>query len=188
MDTSIINGYAEMTTEEKLKALEGYEIPKPDMSGYVTKATFDKTASELSEAKKKLTENLSEAEKKELEKQQEFEDLKNKIAELEAEKKKSELVSKYIANGYSSELAEETATAFIDGDTDTVFANQAKFLKLHDEAYKAELMKNTPTPPNGGGNKTITKEDLRKMSASERYAFSQENPDAYKEIYSGGNT
>ena len=45
IDTAKIEGYADMTAEEKLAALEGYDIPEPDMKGFVTKAQFDKTAS-----------------------------------------------------------------------------------------------------------------------------------------------
>ena len=56
-----IENYESMTPEEKIAALEAYE---PDMSGYVAKATFDKTASELAAAKKRERERMSEEEAK----------------------------------------------------------------------------------------------------------------------------
>ena len=63
LDLTKIEGYENMTPEEKLKALEGYDVPDPDYSGYVKKDMYDKTASELAEKKKqlqaKLTEDLS---------------------------------------------------------------------------------------------------------------------------------
>ena len=37
IDVSTIEGYAEMTAEEKLKALESFELPNPDYTGYVKK-------------------------------------------------------------------------------------------------------------------------------------------------------
>ena len=37
IDTGSIEGYADMTAEEKLAALEGLELPEPDMSGFVAK-------------------------------------------------------------------------------------------------------------------------------------------------------
>ena len=35
IDISTIEGYSEMTAEEKLAALEALELPEPDFSGYV---------------------------------------------------------------------------------------------------------------------------------------------------------
>ena len=52
IDTSKIEGYENMTAEEKVQALEAYAIADPDYSGYVKKDTFDKTASELAQAKR----------------------------------------------------------------------------------------------------------------------------------------
>lgn len=37
LDLTKIEGYENMTPEEKLKALEGYDVPDPDYSGYVKK-------------------------------------------------------------------------------------------------------------------------------------------------------
>ena len=56
-----IENYENMTPEQKIAALEAYE---PDMSGFVEKATFDKTASELAAAKKSLKEKMTEEEAK----------------------------------------------------------------------------------------------------------------------------
>ena len=67
-----------------------------------------------------------------------------------------------------------------------VFANQKKFLETHDKTLKADLLKQTPTPPAGDGGDTMTLEKLRKMSPQERYEFSEKNPDEYKKLY-GGN-
>ena len=59
IDTSKISGYAEMTPEQKIAALESFNSPDPDYSGYVKKETFDATASELAALKKKSKEQLS---------------------------------------------------------------------------------------------------------------------------------
>ena len=45
IDTSKIEGYENMTAEEKVKAFESFNIPDPDYSGYVKKEVFDKKAS-----------------------------------------------------------------------------------------------------------------------------------------------
>ena len=57
--TEKIEGYKDMTLEQKLAALENYEVEEPDYSGYVTKDTFDKTASDLAATKKQLREKMS---------------------------------------------------------------------------------------------------------------------------------
>lgn len=44
IDTSKIEGFDKMTPEQKLAALESYEIAEPDLSGHVKKDVFDKTA------------------------------------------------------------------------------------------------------------------------------------------------
>jgi len=55
IDTTKIEGYAEMTAEQKLAALESLTIPDAvDLSQYVPKATFDKKASEAADVSKQL--------------------------------------------------------------------------------------------------------------------------------------
>ena len=70
IDVTQIEGYADMTAEEKLKALEAFDVPDPDYSGYVSKEQFDKTASELAAKKKELSEKLSEDERQKQEEQE----------------------------------------------------------------------------------------------------------------------
>lgn len=64
IDISKIDGYADMTPEQKIAALEAFETEDPDYSGYVKKDIFDKTASELAAKKKELNEKLTEDEQK----------------------------------------------------------------------------------------------------------------------------
>ena len=46
IDTSKIEGYANMTAEQKLAALEAYDHPDPDYTGYVKKDALDRATSE----------------------------------------------------------------------------------------------------------------------------------------------
>ena len=64
IDISKIDGYADMTPEQKIATLEAFETEDPDYSGYVKKDIFDKTASELAAKKKELNEKLTEDEQK----------------------------------------------------------------------------------------------------------------------------
>ena len=93
----------------------------------------------------------------------------------------------YVSIGYDEKLAEETAKALAEGDIDKVFANQKKHNETREKTIKADLLKDTPTPPAGGGGDTMTLEKLKGMSSNERYKYSVEHPEEYKKLYNGGN-
>ena len=149
IDVSKIEGFSEMTAEQKLAALETYEIPAPDYSGYVKKDVYDKATSDLAEWKRKHNALLSEEDKKKQENEEELTTLRKRVEEMEKEKLISGHKARFLALGYDETLADETAKAMANGETDKVFANQKKFLETHDKAYKAQLMGQTSTPPAG---------------------------------------
>lgn len=186
IDTSKIEGYDTMTAEEKLAALEAIDIEEPDMSGYVKKDVADKYASEAAGYKKQLRERMSE---EEAAKVKAAEDMANVMAELEvlrSEKAISEYTAQFMGLGYDESLAKSTATALQNGDMTAMFKNHAKFVAERDKALKTELLKATPTPPAGDGNKGLTREEFSKMSLAEKAKFAEENPERYNELY-GGN-
>lgn len=158
MDTSKIAGYAEMTAEQKIAALEGYEPEAPDLTGYVKKELLDKAASEAAGYKKQLREKMSAEEaaaQDQLMKQQEFEDrykdLEEKYNQLQQQNTVNEYKTRLIGLGYDEKLAGETAKAMATGDMQTVFANQAKFMKAQETARQAEALKKMGGSSNGGG-------------------------------------
>lgn len=190
IDVTQIEGYADMTAEEKLKALEAFDIPDPDYSGYVSKEQFDKTASELAAKKKELSEKLSEDERQKQEEQEQREELQKKYDTLLRESTVSKNKAKLLGLGYEEKLADETAEAMADGNLDKVFANQKKHLDAVEKRVRAEVLKETPKPTGDGDSKTMTLKQLREMSPMERMKFSQEHPEEYKELYTndtGGN-
>lgn len=187
IDVTKIEGYADMSAEDKLKALEGFDIPDPDYSGYVTKEQFDKTASELAAKKKELTEKMSEDEKKKQEEAEERQALEEKYNALLRESAVSKNKSKLLGLGYDEKLADETAEAMADGDLDKVFKNQKKFLESYEKSIRAEVLKDTPEPTGDGKGTTITLDALRKMTPADRLKYSQEHPEEYKTLYTGGN-
>ena len=83
-----------MTAEEKLALLDAYEVPEPDLTGYIQKSAFDKTASELAEAKRQLKAKLTEEEQKEAERAATAKALQDELETLRKEK----TVSAYVAN------------------------------------------------------------------------------------------
>jgi hypothetical protein len=178
-----IEGYENMTPEEKVAALEAYE---PDMSGVVSKSTFDKTASELAAVKKQLREKQTDEEAKAAQEAADRAALIERAEKAENALAISNYVAAYASMGYDEKLARSTAEAMVKGDTDTVLKNQKIHLEDREKALKAELLKQTPPPASGNPDAVMTKEKLRAMSPQERYKFSQENPEEYKTIY-GGN-
>lgn len=181
INTSLIKGYADMTPEEKAKALEAFDM---DMSGYVDKSLLDKASSEAAEFKKKWKATLDDKEKIELEQKESREALERRVAELEAEKSLNENTTRFIALGYDEKKAKETAQALIDGDMDKVFANQQAFMKAQADKIKAELLKDTPKP-DAKKNDGMTLDDLKAMTLDEKQAFYLQNPDKYKELTGG---
>lgn len=158
IDTSGIEGFAEMTAEQKLEAVLELEVPdRVDLSGYVPKAQADRAAAEAAECKKQLAAKMTDDEAAAAAKAQELSDMQAKIAELEQTNQKltqaqteAAYKAKYLAlPGFDENLAEETAKAMAAGDMDKVFANQQKANAAYEKQIKADLLKNTPGPHGG---------------------------------------
>lgn len=159
IDWENIEGYKEdMSAEEKLALFEAYETPKPDPEpkpnpspngSMVSKATYDKVASDLAAAKKQLRAKMSEDEQKEADRLANEEAMKTELETLRREKTLSSYKASYLSQGYEEALAEATAAAMVDGDMDTVFANMKKHSDGMEKALRAKILKETPIPPAG---------------------------------------
>lgn len=159
IDTTKIQGYAEMSDEDKIKALEEFEIESnQDLARY--KNAISKANSEIAEWKRKHNALLGEEEKKKQEQEDKFAQMEKELSELRAAKKVSEFKAKFVAQGYDEALAEDTAKAMAEEDADKVFANQQKFLEGYAKKIKADAMKDTPKP--GAGTGTGSGEDYGK--------------------------
>lgn len=186
VDVTKIEGYADMTAEQKVVALESYEHDEPDYSGYVKKEVFDRTASELASKKKELNDKLTADEQKEQADKEAHDKLQADYDKLLRESNVSKYKAKFLGMGYEEKLAEETATAMVDGDSEKIFNNQKKHLESVEKKVRADVLKDTPKPTLDGDSKTMTLDKLRKMSPQERYDYSVKNPEEYKSLYDGG--
>lgn len=163
IDLTSIEGYENMTAEEKIAALEGFDIPDPDYTGWVRKDLYDKAASDLAKLKKDSRANLTASEQAMADMRSQFEQenagLKSQVEAMQTtldgykrEKDIANLTARYTQLGYG-DLAEATATAFLDGDNDTVFKNQQSVMDSRIAAAKQASIENktqnTPTPPAG---------------------------------------
>ena len=168
-DWTKVEGYKEeMTPEEKLALLDNYNDPEPapkndpaptptpdpkndptpaPKGGMVSKAQFDKVSSELAAVKKQLRGKMTEDEAKELERQQHQEEMETELNTLRREKALAGYKASYLSQGYDEQLAEEAATAMVDGDMETVFAVMKKQSVNAEKAMRAKILKETPVPP-----------------------------------------
>ena len=154
IDTSKITGYAEMSAEDKLKALEAFEYEDNAAELEKQKAAVSKANSEAAEWKRKHKALLSEEDKKKQEQEDKFASMEKELSELREAKSASEYKAKLIGLGYAEDLATTTAKAMVAGDTMTVLANQQKFLDEFAKQVKADALKKTPKPTPGAGGGT----------------------------------
>ena len=155
IDVSKIEGYASMSAEDKVKALEALEYEDNTVELERLKKANDKLSSESAEWKRKHNALLSEEEKKKQEDADKLAQMEKELSDLRKDKTISEFKAKLIAQGYDEALASDTAQAMADGDTAKVFANQGKFLEDYAKKVKADAMKKTPKPPAGDGSSDI---------------------------------
>lgn len=160
IDTSTIEGYADMTAEQKLAAIEALELSDPDYSGYVKKDTFDAKAREAAELSRQLKAKMTETERADAERQAESESVRQELEALRRDKTVSTYKASYLALGYDEALAAATAEAITDGKMDVVFANQKKALEAQKQALKKEILEGTDRPPAGdpGGANDYSKQ------------------------------
>lgn len=178
--TLLGDAYADGMTDEECQAkFSELYVPKTsfDTALQNEKKDRDKLAKENAEWKRKFRERQTEEERKaeelaeqQAKKDEEFNSMKRELSIMKMSKQ-------YMGMGYDEELATETAAAFIDGDTETVFSNQKIFSDGLKKNIKAELMKEMPVPPSGNETKINYEQqitdaknagDLVRVSALER--------------------
>lgn len=181
IDTSKIEGYAEMTAEQKLAALEGMEM---DYTGWVRKDALDKASSEAANYKKQLREKQSADEQAAAQAAETLRAMQDELDALRKEKQITELSKRWMGAGYSEALATSTAKAMAEGNAEQVVKNFATFLAEHDKAMKADILKQTPTPPAGDAPGTsMKKEDFAKLNLLEKQKFANDNPEIYASFF-----
>ena len=182
-DTAKIPGFDSLPEEARAAIVAMEFDDAPDMSRYVEKSVFDKKASEAADLGKKLRARMSEDEAKAAKDAEEREAIMTELEQLRAEKVIDQNTAKFLALGYDEKLATDTAKALAKGEMDVVFKNHSKFIVDREKALRAEILKNTPTPPAGDGAEKKSRDDFKKMTLIEKQKFARENPEEYKDFY-----
>lgn len=144
--------YKEGMTEDEISA--ALEKKNQGDTAEITrlKNALNKANTEAAEYKKQLRGKQSEEEAKEAERKAEYEKVMAENAELKRSKNIADRKAKLLGLGYEEKLAEETATAMIDGDLDKVLTNQGTFLEAQKKAIEQGAMRKTPRPAAGGSD------------------------------------
>lgn len=162
------------TQEEVLKLLQSETDKRVSQALKTQQKKYEK---QLSLSK------LDGEERAKAEKDNEIAELKEKLAQYEIEKNRSELKSVLSSRGLSAEFADIIA---INDDIEASQANIDKLDKLFKAAVKAEVEKrlagNTPKG-NGGAPAEITKETAKKMSMAELTKLAEEQPELFSKLF-----
>lgn len=173
-----IDGYAEMSTEDKLKALEAMELEDNSSEIERLKNAVSKANSESAEWKRKHNALLSAEEQQKQEQAESLAAMQQELETLRKEKTVAKYTADYVKLGFDEKLAEETAKALADGDMVKVFANQSKANEALVKKTIADKLKDTPRGVGGQtGGGAITKEKFLSMGTKEQQEFIQNNPD-----------
>ena len=148
-DWTQVKGYHEgMTPEEMIALLAEFELPAPTDAGWKEKyeklkPQFDKASGEVAAAK----------------------ELKKELEELRRERAIDKHKASFMSQKYDAEAAEKMAKALVEGKTDDLFALLAAANGEAEKRMRAELLKATPTPPNGKTEKDDSMTTAEKLAA-----------------------
>ena len=184
-NTNIDNQNAEQNAEQNT---ETKTYTQEELLALIQSESDKRVSQALKTQQKKYEKQLSLSkldgeERAKAEKDNEIAELKEKLAQYEIEKNRSELKSVLSSRGLSAEFADIIA---INDDIEASQANIDKLDKLFKAAVKAEVEKrlagNTPKG-NGGTPAEITKETAKKMSMAELTKLAEEQPELFSKLF-----
>ena len=173
IDTAKIEGYAEMSAEDKLKALEEFEFEAPapkDSSNEVNKlkTALSKANSDAAEWKRQFREKQTEAERAEAERAEREKAVEDELRTLRRDKTVSGYQAQCLALGYTQELALRAAEAMADNDAAAIMACQQEFLDAKQKELEAAALNKQPTLTTGSPP-TAQGADLEALNKQRRY-------------------
>lgn len=169
IDTTKIAGYDSMSADEKIAALEGYDVsaPAPAETSEVTKLKnmLSKANSEAADWKRKWNEKLTETERAEAERAEADKALRDELENLKRDKAVSGYVAKYLEVGYDSESANRAAKAMVENDYTTIFAELKNFVDVKTKDIEAKALNKQPglTPGANPTAKDIEQSEAEQM-------------------------
>lgn len=147
IDTTKIEGYADMSPEEKLAALEGYDLDVPALDTSEIQRLKDAVSranSEAADYKKQLRAKQTDEEARAAEDAKAREAIQQELESLRRDKAIGAYQAKFLELGYDANSAAEAAAALQAGEFDKVFAAQAAFIDAAKKAAVAGALDHQP--------------------------------------------
>lgn len=162
-----IEGYADLSVEEKLAKLESFEEANSEdyekqindlkAESIKWKEASNKASSDASKYKKELQAKMTDEERAKSEMDEYKTQMEEKVARYERSEKMANLKSQYLGIGYTEELAIKKAEALIDNDLVKANEVEKEFVEYLKKEADKKSMVNQPTVTVG---EHLTKEDI----------------------------
>ncbi len=167
IDVGTIEGFNEMSVEDKLTALLNYEFetPAPDSKAVDSgeteklKAQLNKANAEAADYKRKLREKMSEAEQKEAERVEAETRMREELNTLKRERTSSGYAANLVGIGYDSDTAKKIGEMLPDNIPDEFFVAHKAFAEQLKKNVESELLKKQPGLTNGAAPSSNNFED-----------------------------
>ncbi len=173
VDVSKIEGYDAMSAEEKVKALEGFDIPEQNPDETETaklKALLSKANSEAANYKRAAAEKdealkakMTEAEKAEAERAEREKAIQEQLDAYRTKERTASYASKLLASGYSEEVAARIAAGLPEGIPDDFFTEQKALIAGIRKDEEARALGKQPEV--SSGKPPVSKEDADLLAA-----------------------
>ena len=147
IDVSGIKGYAEMTPEQKIAALEALEIevPKKDETDYQKlKDSVQRANAEAADYKRQLREKQTEAERAEAERAERDKQIQEELNRYRTNERVSTYQTRLMSVGYDENTAKEMAKTLPEGIGDEFFAAHKAFMDTKFQAMEAAALNKQP--------------------------------------------
>jgi hypothetical protein len=145
IDVTKIEGYEEMSAEDKLNALLGYEFetPKSDTDEKL-KAALSKANSDAAEWKRKFRETQTEQERQAAELADAQKQMQEQLDAYKAKERVSSYANKLMAAGVDAETADLMAKSLPEGVSDEYFAAYKSFIETKTKEIESAALSRQP--------------------------------------------
>lgn len=146
IDTSAIQGYAEMTAEQKVAALEAHEYD----DAADLKKSLNKATSEAAEYKRQLREKQSEDERRAAEEAERAAAMKAELDRYKTAEREASYVAKMLGIGVDEASAKEFAKGLPEGISEDFWEGLKKSRENLEQSIRSDNVRGMPRPANGG--------------------------------------
>lgn len=170
IDVSSIEGFEEMSAEDKVAALMGYEFeaPKPE-SDEKLKAALSKANSDAAEWKRKFRETQTEQERAAAELAEQQRALQEQLDGYKTRERISSYAKKLMEAGVDAETADLMANNLPEGVTDEYFAAYKSFIEAKTKEIESAALSKQPGL-SVGAPPTSTQAESDEINKIRRYA------------------